>query len=239
VAHAGSVRVRKRLQRGVAIGGTYTFSKSIDNASSVGNGATIVAQNAFDLSAERGLSSFDQRHRFTADYLWELPFGADKRWLVQRGLMRNLFGGWQWSGDWSIESGMPFTARVLGSFTDVNRGTNGTLRADTTGQPIALANPTVGEWFNTAAFVAPPGGHFGDAGRNTIIGPPTVLFDMAMTKVIPMGESRMLEVRAQATNVFNTPQFTTIDTTVNSPSFGRVTAAGTMRQMELALRYRF
>jgi hypothetical protein len=62
---------------------------------------------------------------------------------------------------------------------------------------------------------------------------------MAMTKVIPMGEARMLEVRAQASNVFNTPQFTVIDTAVNSPSFGRVTAAGNMRQMQLALRYRF
>jgi hypothetical protein len=239
VAHAGSVRLRKRLQNGISIGGTYTFSKSIDNASSLGSGATVVAQNAFDLAAERGLSSFDQRHRFTADYLWELPFGANKRFLVQRGVMRALFGDWQWSGDWSIESGTPFTARVLGSFADVNRGTNGTLRANVTGQPVALANPTVGEWFNTAAFVAPPAGQYGDAGRNTIIGPPTILFDMAMTKVIPMGETRMLEVRAQATNVFNTPQFTLIDTTVNSPSFGRVTAAGNMREMQLALRYRF
>jgi len=239
VAHAASLRVRKRLQGGISVGGTYTFSKSIDNASSLGTGATIVAQNAFDLAAERGLSSFDQRHRFTADYLWELPFGADKRFLVQRGVMRDLFGNWQWSGDWSIESGMPFTARVLGSFTDVNRGTNGTLRADLTGQSSSLANPTVGEWFNTAAFVAPPAGQYGNAGRNTIIGPSTILFDMAMTKVIPMGEARILEVRGQATNVFNTPQFRVIDTTVNSPSFGRVTAAGNMRQMQLALRYRF
>ncbi|HET7752154.1 MAG TPA: TonB-dependent receptor, partial [Terriglobales bacterium] len=239
VAHAGSLRLRKRLQGGISIGGTYTFSKSIDNASTLGSGATIVAQDATDLAAERGLSSFDQRHQFTADYLWELPFGADKRWLVQRGVLRELFGGWQWSGDWSIASGMPFTARVLGSFTDVNRGTNGTLRADVTGQPVSLAKPTVGEWFNTAAFAAPPPDQFGDAGRNTIIGPPTVLFDMAMTRIIPLGETRILEARAQASNVFNTPQFMVIDTTVNSPSFGRVTAAGNMRQMQLTLRYRF
>jgi hypothetical protein len=239
VAHAGSVRLRKRLQGGLAVGGTYTFSKSLDNASTLGSGVTMVAQNAFDLAAEGGLSSFDQRHQFTADYLWELPFGRDKRWLVQRGVLRDLLGDWQWSGDWSIASGMPFTARVLGSFTDVNRGTNGTLRADVTGQPVSLANPSVGEWFNTAAFIAPPAGQFGNAGRNTIIGPPTVLFDMALTKLIPMGEARMLEVRAQATNAFNTPQFTVIDTTVNSPSFGRVTAAANMRQIQLALRYRF
>jgi trimeric autotransporter adhesin len=159
--------------------------------------------------------------------------------LVQRGMLRELFGDWQWSGDWSIESGLPFTARVLGSFTDVNRGTSGTLRADLTGQPVSVATPSVGEWFNTAAFVAPPPGQFGNAGRNTIVGPPTILFDMAMTKIIPVGEERMLEMRAQASNVFNTPQFTVIDTTVNSPSFGRVTSAASMRQMQLALRYRF
>ena len=239
VAHAGSLRLRKRLQQGISIGGTYTFSKSLDNASTLGSGASVVAQNAFDLAAERGLSSFDQRHRLTADYLWELPFGRDKRWLVQRGVLRDVFGGWQWSGDWSIESGLPFTARVLGSFTDVNRGTNGTLRADLTGQPVSVPTPTVGEWFNTAAFVAPPAGQFGNAGKNTITGPPTILFDMAMAKIVPMGEARMLELRAQASNVFNTPQFTVIDTTVNSPSFGRVTSAGSMRQMQLALRYRF
>jgi hypothetical protein len=239
VAHAGSVRVRKRLQHGIAIGGTYTFFKSIDNASTIGSGATVVAQNAFDLVAERGLSTFDQRHRFTADYLWELPFGEGRRWLANRSALQYLFGGWQWSGDWTIASGTPFTPRVLGSFSDVNRGTNGTLRADVTGQPVALPNPTVAEWFNTAAFVVPPAGQFGDAGRDTIIGPGSVLFDMALTKVIPVAESRMLEVRAQATNIFNTPQFTAIDTTVNSPSFGRVVAAGPMRTMQLVMRFRF
>jgi hypothetical protein len=91
-ANALSVRVRKRLQAGFSIGGRYTFSKSLDNASTIGSGeplvaqgsgrtalsgTTNVAQDAFDLAAERGLSSFDQRHSFTADYLWELPFGHD------------------------------------------------------------------------------------------------------------------------------------------------------------------
>ena len=105
-ANAGSVRVRKRLQGGVSIGGRYTFSKSIDNASSIGSGeplvaqgsgsatlsgVTNVAQNAFDLAAERGLSSFDQRHVFTADYLWELPFGHERRWLAGNTPLRGRF----------------------------------------------------------------------------------------------------------------------------------------------------
>ncbi|MBV9608413.1 MAG: TonB-dependent receptor, partial [Acidobacteria bacterium] len=189
IAHAGTLRVRKRLQHGVSIGGRYTFSKSIDNASTIGNGtastgggAVLVAQNAFDLAAERGLSSFDQRHRFTADYLVELPFGHDRRWLRNPGVARAVLGDWQWSGDWTIASGTPFTARVLGSFTDVNRGTNGSLRADYTGLPISIPDPTVTQWFDTAAFVTPPSGQFGNAGRNTIIGPGSRLFNMAFTK---------------------------------------------------------
>jgi hypothetical protein len=271
VLHAGSVRVRKRLEHGISIGGMYTFSKSLDNASTIGSGAlvsnattlgggtaggggagggsgggaaavsvtTVVAQKAFDLAAERGLSSFDQRHRFTADYLWQLPFGPDKQWLAAPGVLHALFGDWQWSGDWTIASGYPFTARVLGDFADVSRGTNGSLRADLTGQPITVSNSTTAEWFNTAGFAVPPPGQFGNAGRNTIEGPGSLLFDMALTKLIQMGETRALEVRAQASNVFNTPQFVAIDTVVNSPTFGRVISTGPMRTVQFLARYRF
>jgi Carboxypeptidase regulatory-like domain/TonB dependent receptor-like, beta-barrel len=269
-ANAGSIRLRKRLQAGISIGGTYTFSKSIDDASSIGNGvgissggrgegggglggggeggggtgvasgSTLVAQNPLDLAAERGLSSFDQRHRFTADYLWELPFGHDKRWLSAAGPWRAIFGDWEWTGDWTVASGLPFTPRVLGNFADVSRGTYGTLRADVVpGQPVALANPSVGEWFNVNAFSAPPSGQYGDARRNSIEGPGELQFDMALTKVIPLKESRMLEVRASASNVFNHPMFTTIDTAVNSPTFGRVISAGAMRTVQMTARFRF
>ncbi|HXZ29376.1 MAG TPA: TonB-dependent receptor, partial [Terriglobales bacterium] len=239
IANAGTVRLRKRLQHGVSIGGSYTWSKSIDNASSIGGGQAVVAQNAFDLAAERGPSSFDQTQRFTADYLWELPFGRDRRWLAQPGALRTLLGDWSWSGDWTIASGMPFTARVLGNFADVNRGTNGTLRADYNGQPISLPDPSIAEWFNTAAFSVPPDGLLGTAGRNTIRGPGQVLFDMALSKVFSVSETRLLEFRAQATNIFNTPQFTSIDTAVNSPTFGRVVAVGPMRTMQVVARFRF
>jgi len=268
-ANAGSVRIRKRLSRGFSVGGTYTFSKSIDDASTIGSGANAgsgsaglggggtgagtgassgtasagasnVAQNAFNLSAERGLSSFNQTHRFTADYLWELPFGHDKRWLTGNNAARAILGDWQWSGDWTIASGLPFTPRLLGDFSDVERGTNGTLRPDLVpGVPVGISNPSIAQWFNTAAFVIPAVGQYGDARRNSIIGPPTHVFDMAFTKIFPLKESRLLEFRAQATNIFNTPQYASIDTVVNSPTFGRVTAVGAMRAIQLTARFRF
>ena len=249
-ANAASVRLRKRLQHGVSIGGTYTFSKSIDDASSVGNGvasaaggavgSTVVAQDPFNLAAERGLSSFDQRHKFTADYLWELPYGHDRRWNGGAAPVRAIFGDWQWSGDWTIASGLPFTPRVLGDFSDVNRGTNGTLRADVVpGVPVTVSNPSIAEWFNPAAFVAPPAGQYGNARRNSIEGPGELQFDMAFSKVIPLKENRTLEVRASASNVFNHPHFVGIDTTVNSPTFGEIISAGSMRTIQMTARFRF
>jgi hypothetical protein len=107
------------------------------------------------------------------------------------------------------------------------------------GQAVSLANPSIAEWFNKAAFVSPPTGQFGNARRNSIIGPGTTVFDMAFTKVISLKESRVLEFRAQATNIFNTPNYASIDSNLNSPTFGRVTAVGGMRQFTMTARFRF
>jgi hypothetical protein len=134
---------------------------------------------------------------------------------------------------------LPFTPRILGDIQNVSGGINGTLRAQATGLPISVSDPSVGQWFNTAAFTTPPSGVFGDARRNSIEGPGTLLVDMALTKVVPLKENRTLEFRASASNVFNRPQFTTIDSIVNSPSYGRVTAVGAMRTILLTVRFRF
>jgi hypothetical protein len=243
-ANAASVRIRKRLQRGVSIGGTYTFSKAIDDASTIGGGLTVVAQNAFDIPAERGLSSFNQTHKFSADYVWELPFGHDRRWLTSSSPLRAILGDWHWSGDWTIASGLPFTPRILNDISDVNRGTNGTLRPDlVSGQSINLPDPGRNEWFNTAAFmepsVGPNGQPYGDARRNSITGPGSLVFDMAMTKVVPLKDNRSLEFRATAANIFNRPQFTSIDTNLNSPTAGQVIGVGAMRTIQLIARFRF
>jgi len=242
-AHSGTIRLRKRLQRGVAISGSYTWAKAIDDASSIGGGNTSVAQDAFNLSAERGLSIFDQRHLFTGNYTWEFPLGHEKRWFSQKSVLRDLLGDWQWTGDWTIASGTPFSPRIVGNTTDVSRGSNGTLRPDVTGIPVALSNPTISEWFNTAAFTSTTDTsgvvHFGDARRNSIIGPGSLVFDMAMTKSFPLKENRSVELRAQASNVFNKPQFASIDTNFNSPTFGQVTSVGAMRTIQFTGRFRF
>ena len=241
VLHSGSVRMRRRLGRGISLGGTYQFSKSIDNASTVsgGGGGGTVAQDAFNLRAERGVSNFDQTHRLNVDYNLELPFGTNKHFLSEKSLWKTFFGDWQINGSWNIASGTPMTARVLGSYTDVARGSNGSIRASATGLPVQISDSGVAEWFNTAAFTLPPAGQFGNVGRNTIRGPATFVGSLSINKTFPFADGRSIDVRAQATNVLNTPQFRAVDTMVNSPSFGRVTSVGPMRKIQLVARFNF
>lgn len=241
ILHSASIRMRRRLGRGISMGGTYQFSKSIDNASTVsgGGGGGTLAQDAFNLRAERGLSNFDQPHRLNIDYNFELPFGTNKRFLAEKSLLKTMFGDWQFNGSWTITSGNPATARVLGSYTDVARGSNGSLRANATGFPVSIDNPGIPLWFNTAAFTLPLAGQFGNVGRNTIRGPAQYLGNLSVNKTFSFADGRSVDVRAQATNFLNMPQLRGIDTTVNSPSFGRVTSVGSMRKIQLVARFNF
>jgi trimeric autotransporter adhesin len=250
---AGSVRIRKRLAHGIGLNATYVYSKSIDDASSIGGeGGLVVVQNPFDLPAQRGLSTFDQRNKFTGAWTYDLPFGDNRRFL-QKGALSHIFGGWQYYGDFTVASGLPFTINVLGSTLDIDRGVSGSLRANLIpGQPLYIADPTTAHWFNTAAFCAPQttatpnatcvnpaNSSFGDAGRNILEGPGTVVVDMSLNKTIPIKEYRSLDLRISATNALNMVYFTSLGTTVNSPTFGEVTGAGAMRRVTFTARFRF
>jgi trimeric autotransporter adhesin len=234
-----TVRLRKRLTKGLALGGSYTLAKSIDDASSIGGSGSVVAQNDLDLAAERGLSSFDQRHRFSADFTYELPFGENRLWLTNGGTLAALLSNWAFNGNVQLATGTPFTARVLANVQDVARGTNGTLRANYNGTPIAVSDPTTLLFFNTSAFSVPTAGTFGDAGRNTIIGPGTSVMNLGLTRNINLGQSRGLSVTLLANNVLNTVQYSGIDTVVNSPTFGQVLSVRPMRSVLVTTRFRF
>jgi hypothetical protein len=253
VFHAGSVRFRKRLAKGLGLSATYIYSKSIDDASSIGGGGVVVAQNPFDIAADRGLSSFDQRHKFTGNWIADLPFGENRRFL-RKGFVSHIFSSWQWSGDFTVASGLPFTVRVLGGTLDIQRGVSGSLRANLVpGESVSVSNPTTKEWFNTAAFcqpqtttnnptptcVNPSDSTFGDAGRNILEGPGQVSLNMSLNKTIQIKEYRSLDLRITANNVFNYVNFTSLGTSVNSSTFGEVTGVGNMRRVTVQARFRF
>ena len=239
ILHAATLRLRKRFSGGVGGSLSYTLARSIDNASSVGGGAGVVAQDDRNLDAERGLSSFDRRHQVSADILVEFPFGADRRWLNGGGFLAALLSDWSLSAAITAESGTPYTARIVGSATEVARGTSGTLRGDVTGAPVEVDRPTVLRYFNTGAFAAPAPGAFGTAGRNTITGPGGRQVDARLTRVVRIGETRAVNVSVVANNLLNAVQFAAIDTVVTSPTFGQVVAVRPMRSVRLDVRFTY
>jgi hypothetical protein len=236
------VRVQKRLSHGIMINGTYTYAKSIDDASSIGGGTPIVVQDANNLAAEYGLSSFDIRHQVRLNYLYELPFGEGHR-FAQKGLSAALLGNWRFSGNIGVQSGTPYTAEVMGT-SAANTGSGGVFatRAD----QICSPNLPAGEiaplhFFDTSCFVAPPAGQLGNAARNTITGPGLFIWNAQFGKTIPFGKDHehRLDLRWEITNVTNTPNFTGLSTLVNSTTFGQVMGASAMRAMNVVTRFTF
>jgi hypothetical protein len=241
--NAGTLRVNKRLSSGLALGANYTYAHSIDDAGALGGASTIVAQNWQNLKAEEGNSSSDQRHRVSGNYLYELPFGKDKFWFTG-GMASHILEGFSISGTFSIATGTPLTPSYPAAISDVAHGTAGTLRPDR----VADVSPTAGagslkKWFNTAAFTQPTadtyGNAFGNVSRNSITGPGTISNNMTLSKTMSLGDTRSMELRATANNVFNTVQYSGVDTSLTSATAGQVVSAASMRKFDFTARFRF
>ncbi|MDI3253670.1 MAG: TonB-dependent receptor [Bacillota bacterium] len=240
--NALAVRLRKRMQNGIALGATYTYSHSIDNASSIGgNGGTglTVAQNWQNLLAEESNSSFDVRHNLKGDFVYELPFGPDTHLLTSGNWISHTLANISLSGTFQFATGEPLTPAYAAAVADVARGSAGSLRPDRVpGVSITQGGGSLQSWFNRAAF-SEPAGTYGTASRYSIPGPGTVSVDASFSKSIRFGDFRNLELRATANNVFNTVQYAGVDTTLGSATYGQVTSAATMRQFTFLGRYRF
>lgn len=237
--HSATFRLRRRNARGIGGGLSYTLARSRDNASTIGGGGTVVAQDDRDLDAEWGLSSFDRRHEIRGNLRYDLPFGPDRRWVTNSGLWTQLLQMWTVNVNVRVQAGTPLTARVLSAASDAARGTNGTLRADYTGAPVALDEPTIDRFFNTAAFALPSSGTFGTAGRNLIIGPGSKDLSATLTRDVGLGGSRTLTLQLRANNLLNLVNYAAVNTVVNSPSFGQVTSVRPMRSVQLTLRFTY
>jgi hypothetical protein len=236
--HSAALRLRRRTTRGIGGNLSYTLSRSMDNASSIGGG-TVVAQNDQDLAAEWGLSSFDRRHQFAGTMNVELPFGQNRRWLNDGGAWARWLEAWTAGISVTVQAGTPLTARVLSAVSDVARGTNGALRANYDGRPIALDDSSANRFFNTDAFSVPAAGSFGTSARNIIIGPGSRDVSAQLTRDVALSQSRSLSVQIRASNLLNLVNYQAVDTVVNSPTFGQVTSVRPLRSTQLNVRFRF
>ena len=229
---------QRRQQKGIALGLTYVYSHTIDNASSIGGTSATTVQNFRRLDLEEGNSSFDQRHNLSGNWLLELPFGPNRAFLNKGGAASRLLDGFSLSGTITATSGSYFTPQYSGNQSEASSGNDFTQRPDRVfTQPIQGAG-RLREFFNTAAFTV-PAATYGTASRNSIKGPGSLGTTAALSRTVPLGDTRSFEARVTATNVFNTVQYSGINTTVNSANYGQVTSAAAMRSLLVQARYRF
>ncbi|HET9784597.1 MAG TPA: hypothetical protein VFP94_06525, partial [Terriglobales bacterium] len=244
--NGGSLIVSRRLSKSVGFRARYTYSKMMDDASQIGGGggmSGVIAQNDLNLGAERSLSSGNVTNAFNTSYEWQLPYGLNHRWGDHANFWSSALGDWQLSGQFTANSGQPLTPTVNNAAATAQGlqalGVNAPLRPNLTGVAIANSNPTLLGFFNPAAFAAPAAGAFGDAGRNSIIGPGQIQLDAALSKSFRMGEFRSLEIRFDAANALNHPNWSGVDTNFSSLTFGDVTSFGAPRQITFTARFRY
>ena len=239
IMNAGNLQLRRRLAHGVSGGFSYTLAKAMDNASSLGAGGAVVAQDDKDLAAEWAPSTFDRRQQLAGNVYVELPWGPNRRWLNNGGTLAQLFGEWSAQFNLIWQTGTPLTARVLGAASDLLRGVNGSLRANYNGTPIELSDPTVDEFFNITAFSTPSPGQFGTSTRDMIVGPGSHQLNALFQRDLRIGGNRAMTLQVNALNLLNTVQWAAVDTNFNSPTFGQVIAARPMRALTVTARFRF
>ena len=243
--HSLQARLQQRLAFGLGLLGAYTYGKSIDNASGIFSslGDPNYPQNSNNLSAERGRSGFDVRHRFSLSYSYDLPFGRGKSLLGNSGLATTLLTGWQTYGVITLQTGRPFTVALLPEFDNSNTGISnlgflGNDRPNLVGR-AKLDNPTPERWFNTAAFAIPPFGSFGNSGRNILDGPSFKNVNFSLVKNTTIKEAATIQFRTEFFNLFNHPNFGLPDNFVGSPSFGRLISADSPRRIQFGLKLLF
>jgi len=243
--NALQARFQRRLARGFSALASYTWSKSIDDASNFFSSAgdPNFPQNSYNVAAERGRSNFDVSHRLSVSYSYALPFGKGRQYLAEDGWVSTVLSGWETYGIVTLQSGRPFTVALLSEID--NSGTGRSIlgfgandRPNLVGKP-ELSNPGTLQWFNTAAFAFPPRGTFGNAGRNILTGPGFQNVNASLVKNTALTERVKLQFRAEAFNLFNHPNFNLPDNFLGSPTFGRITSARDPRHIQFGLKLLF
>jgi hypothetical protein len=250
--HSLQARLQHRFANGFTLLGSYAYAKSIDNGSGIRttDGDPLTPSNNYDLRHERGLSAFDFRQRFTASFLYELPFGRGRKIGIANPAVNFILGGWQLGGIITFQDGFPATV-YCGPGNIQNGG--GYCKPDAV--PGVKANLPDSEqrlfrFFNTDAYVdrlgVAPGApqpvfRYGTAGRNTIIGPGIASLDISANKFFRFYEGKhTVELRGEFFNLPNHPIFQQPGTTLRTPTYGVISATRLdSRQIQLALKYSF
>lgn len=250
--HAGQISVRRQSASGVFFRVNYTYSKSIDGASSFISDTLMTPYNP---RLDRGLSAFDLRHVFNVAGAWELPFGRGRRWLSSAGGWADaVLGGWRLSGIARLTSGNPLQITTQSPLYEYGEST----RPNRIGSGEQIEQPGRRgwdyPWFRLEDFepvpcigrpqCTPSAYGFqpfqpGNAGRNILAGPGLANLDLALTKAFQPAERHRFELRVEAFNALNAVNFGGPQTRFGRPDVGLISGTRPPRVVQLGLRYEF
>ncbi|HLJ16787.1 MAG TPA: carboxypeptidase regulatory-like domain-containing protein [Bryobacteraceae bacterium] len=233
--HGLQTQLNRRFSSGLGFGVSYTFSKSITNADT----KSELLFDPFNASLSRGLSTLDHTHVLVFNYIYDLPFLRHNA-----GIFGKTLGGWEISGISQFQSGAALS--VLGTVDQAGVGTgNGSQPWNVIGSPsinnqaFSISNGDQNYWFNPKVFSLPAPGTFGDGGRGIIRGPSSYIWNFALRKNFAVTEKLKFQLRGEAFNVFNHPNWSNPNVTATSSSFARVQSKTGDREIQVALRMDF
>ena len=229
-------RFERRFSGGMTFLAAYTWSHSLDSFSNSNpNGQS--AQNAHDTSTEHANSDFDTRQRLALTYIYQLPFGTGKRFMSHAPSVVNaVFGGWQVSGLSQFQSGNPVNVIIQGASRS-NTGTTNLDRPNATGISPLLNGDDKRFFLNPLAYSLQAANTFGNAGRNSAVGPRFISTDISLSKRFSVREKWAAEFRGELFNMFNHPIFAQPSNAFGTPTFGQITnTRGDNRQIQLGLK---
>jgi hypothetical protein len=256
---AGQIQLRRRLRSGFTATVQYTYAKAIDDAPlmagngvvaaapAAGNqvptlptgnpapaGGTNIAQNWLNLSEERALSNFDQRHQLLVQGQYTSGSGVRGGALLS-GWKGALLKEWLFVSNLTVGSGLPETPVYSSAVSGT--GFTGSLRPNFTGASITAA--PAGKFLNPLAFAQPVSGQYGNAGRNSITGPSQFILNGSVGRTFPWGDRYNVDLRLDVTNFLNHVTFTSWNTNISSTQFGLPQSGNQMRTIQTTMRLRF
>jgi hypothetical protein len=231
-------RIERRPSKGLMYQAAYTISREQDTVPERfgGRGSAVIDPN--DLSKSKAVAEDDRPHALTTYFIWELPVGPGRRWL-SRGWLAHALGGWRLGGIGTFASGRPLVIAGIAASNGVSTGLG--AYANVVGDPkVPASERTLDHWFNTAAFSQPAPFTFGTGTRTypAVRGPKVDRLDLLLSRLQKYGRST-IELRIDAQNAFNTPQFGEPVSSMPDRNFGRIITGGGERRLQLGIRFGF
>jgi hypothetical protein len=239
--HGLSFKARQRFSKGLTYLVGFTWSKSIDQGSAIRNntGDNQFPITNYDVSRDRALSQFHVGRRFVSSLLYELPFGAGRKLASSSRVVNTIIGGWQLGSIVTFADGTPIIVGGLGDRLNISV----TNYPDATGISPIPSNRSDSNFWNIAAFnTTNPelSFRFGNVGRNTLTVPGLRQWDFSLIKDTKIRERHTIQFRFEAFNFANHPNWNIPGTAPTATAtFGRVTSARTMRELQFGLKYLF